>query len=85
MGEQWIPTVRYCLHCGKKLVGYMDKDGKVKMRCAHCSASIVSKRIGRRHETLDVFRPKSEEVQTTEKVGRLKERREEVNPFSGPV
>lgn len=46
MGEQWIPTVRYCLHCGKKLVGYMDKDGKVKMRCAHCSASIVSKRIG---------------------------------------
>ena len=45
----------YCLNCGQLLVGLRGESGIVKFRCRVCGAVMVSRRISRRHERVDVM------------------------------
>ncbi len=50
-------TVMYCVNCAEKVVGCRDKDGRAKIICHRCGAQYVSKRMGRRHDRIDVYAP----------------------------
>ena len=53
-GERLSAARAYCLNCGQLLVGLRDERGAVKFRCRTCGAVMVSRRISRRHERVDV-------------------------------
>ncbi len=59
--EDWTPTSRFCSNCGKKIIGYRNKDGLLKMQCPHCRAMYVSRKISRRKEVVEITAPKGEE------------------------
>lgn len=43
--EKWTPTARYCSNCGKKIIGYRNSEGMLKVQCQYCGVLYVSKRI----------------------------------------
>ena len=55
--SEWIPVERYCCNCGKKMLGYRDKEGVARMQCTRCQVSIISIRKSRRREQIEVIAP----------------------------
>ena len=41
--------------------GYEGKDGATRMTCDRCQTVMVSKRIGRRHDRIDIYAPAGQE------------------------
>ncbi len=39
--ENWTPVARYCSNCGRKIIGYRNKDGLLKMQCPYCKVCYV--------------------------------------------
>lgn len=62
MENQWLPTIRLCNNCGRKITGNRNKDGLLKIKCPFCFTSMVSKVISRRHERIDVYAPLDEVI-----------------------
>ncbi len=61
MQEQiWTPLVMYCVNCSHQVIGYRNKDGKVKIQCPKCGVKYVSQKKGRRHEQIDVYAPEGQ-------------------------
>ena len=59
--ESWTPTARYCSNCGKKIVGYRNREGMLKIQCQYCGVVYVSKRINRRKERVEITAPTGEQ------------------------
>ena len=59
--ENWTPVARYCSNCGRKIIGYRNKDGLLKMQCPYCKVCYVSKRKGRRKEVVEITAPPGEQ------------------------
>ena len=59
--ESWTPTARYCSNCGKKIVGYRNREGMLKIQCQYCGVVYVSKRINRRKERVEITAPTDEQ------------------------
>lgn len=57
MGNLWKPVRRICVNCGQELIGYQNGKGLVKMQCPRCGLVMVSRRISRRHERIDITPP----------------------------
>ena len=54
----------HCPNCGALVQGIKNGDGIAKGECRSCGSSMVRKFMGRRHERLDVYAPKGQEVST---------------------
>lgn len=55
MRESWNPVRRRCVNCGSEVVGYRNEKDCVKLRCPKCGLVMVSKRMSRRRERIDIF------------------------------
>ena len=55
MQESWTPVRRRCVNCGSEVVGYRNEKDCVKLRCPKCGLVMVSKRMSRRRERIDIF------------------------------
>ena len=55
MQESWNPVRRRCVNCGSEVVGYRNEKDCVKLRCPKCGLVMVSKRMSRRRERIDIF------------------------------
>lgn len=55
MQESWNPVRRRCVNCGSEVVGYRNGKDCVKLRCPKCGLVMVSKRMSRRRERIDIF------------------------------
>lgn len=55
MQESWNPVRRRCVNCGSEVVGYRNEKDCVKLRCPKCGLVMVSKRMSRRREHIDIF------------------------------
>lgn len=55
MQESWKPVRRRCVNCGSEVVGYRNEKDCVKLRCPKCGLVMVSKRMSRRRERIDIF------------------------------
>lgn len=60
MENQWTPIKRICSNCGRKIIGFKTKGGLLKVQCPSCHTCMVSKRMSRRHERIDVYAPPDE-------------------------
>jgi len=60
--QEWKPAYMYCMNCAEKVVGFRNKEGKVKIECPKCGVKYVSQRKSRRHETIDVYAPAQQEM-----------------------
>lgn len=54
-GNRMSVARAYCLNCGQLLVGLRDERSTIKFRCRTCGLAMVSRRISRRHERVDVM------------------------------
>ena len=59
--EKWTPTARFCSNCGKKIIGYRNEEGLLKVQCPYCGVVYVSKRINRRKERVEITAPEGQE------------------------
>lgn len=55
--DTWRPFISYCPNCSNKLVGFPDESGMVRIRCRKCMAEVKRKRLGRKHDRLDLYAP----------------------------
>lgn len=55
MQESWNPVRRRCVNCGSEVVGYRNEKDCVKLRCPKCGLVMVSRRMSRRRERIDIF------------------------------
>lgn len=55
MQESWNPVRRRCVNCGSEVVGYRNEKDCVKLRCPKYGLVMVSKRMSRRRERIDIF------------------------------
>ena len=55
MQESWNPVRRRCVNCGSEVVGYRNEKDCVKLRCPKCGLVMVSKRMSRKRERIDIF------------------------------
>ena len=55
MQESWNPVRRRCVNCGSEVVGYRNEKDCFKLRCPKCGLVMVSKRMSRRRERIDIF------------------------------
>ena len=55
--QEWKCAVLFCVNCAEKIIGFRNKEGKVKVECPKCGARYVSQKKGRRHEQIDVYAP----------------------------
>lgn len=60
MQESWNPVRRRCVNCGSEVVGYRNEKDCVKLRCTKCGLVMVSKRMSRRRECIEVIAPPGE-------------------------
>lgn len=60
--EDWTPVVRFCSSCGKKIMGYRNKEGVYKMHCVYCGVVYVSKKMSRRRERVEITVPEGVEI-----------------------
>ena len=51
----WKKVDLYCVRCGNKLIGFQNKESKVKVRCDGCGINCVSQRKSRRHAQIDIY------------------------------
>ena len=59
--EKWTPVARFCSNCGKKIMGYRNNEGVLKVQCQYCGVVYVSKRINRRKERVEITAPEGQE------------------------
>ena len=59
--KEWVPTKRFCSNCGKKITGYRNKDGILKVQCPYCKVTYVSLKKSRRREIVEIIAPSGEE------------------------
>lgn len=59
--EEWTPTTRFCSNCGKKIIGYRNKDGQLKVQCPYCKVVYISKKMSRRKERVEIIAPNGQE------------------------
>ena len=45
---------------GKKIIGYRNKDGLLKMQCPYCRVVYVSRKMSRRKEVVEVTAPQGQ-------------------------
>lgn len=60
-----VPVRRYCPNCGNLASGGRDEDGVAKLTCRRCGTVFTSKLKSRRHDRLDVYAPRGEEILET--------------------
>ena len=60
-----VPVRRYCPNCGNLASGGRDEDGVAKLTCRVCGTAFISKLKSRRHDRLDVYAPRGEEILET--------------------
>lgn len=60
MQGMWQFVKRRCWNCGNEVVGFRNDKGCVKFRCQKCGLIMVSKRMSRRRERVDIFTPPGE-------------------------
>lgn len=53
----WETVQMYCPNCGKKIMGYKNKKGVVKMQCDRCRYAIVTVRKTPRKYEITVEQP----------------------------
>ena len=58
--NEWVQAILHCPNCGSIVTGYRDKEGYAKIQCLTCQVNIVSKRISRRHERIDLYAPQGQ-------------------------
>lgn len=46
--ETWKPFRWHCPNCGKQVIGYKDKSGKIKVSCDSCKTVMIRIIKGRR-------------------------------------
>ena len=59
--EKWTPVARFCSNCGKKIIGYRNSEGVLKVQCQYCGVVYVRKRINRRKERVEITAPEGQE------------------------
>ena len=59
--ETWSPSTRFCQNCGKKIIGYRNKEGLIKVQCPYCNVRYVCKKKSRRKEVVEIIAPNGEE------------------------
>lgn len=59
--SKWRSRKLYCPNCLHLVIGYEDKDGATRMTCDRCQTVMVSKRMGRRHDRIDIYAPVGQE------------------------
>lgn len=63
MPNKWDkPIACYCRNCGQLHYGYRTSEGLAKLQCPKCGAVSVSKLMGRRHEQVDFYPPRGQEI-----------------------
>lgn len=60
--ETWRPYSCYCMNCGRKIYGYKNSKGNIKMECDRCHAITVRTVLSRRHNRMDVYAPVREAI-----------------------
>ena len=43
----------------KWIIGFEDKDGMTKITCEDCGVTMVRKTMGRRHDRIDIYAPRT--------------------------
>ena len=56
------PVYGYCRNCGKKIMGFRNKDGLLKVECPMCHTRYISQQKSRRHIVEDIYAPTGEEI-----------------------
>lgn len=59
--ESWRPRKIYCCNCRTLVSGIENNEGITKMTCPKCGTVSVLKRMGRRHDRIEVYPPKGSE------------------------
>ena len=59
--SKWRSRKIYCPNCRHLVIGYEGKDGATRMTCDRCQTVMVSKRMGRRHDRIDIYAPVGQE------------------------
>ena len=57
-----IPVLGYCRNCGRKIIGYRNSEGVLKVECPLCHTRYVSVEKSRRHIVEDIYAPPGEEI-----------------------
>ena len=60
--EDWKLSERYCQNCGKKIKGYRNIKGVVKMTCPNCGALYIGKQVSRRKEIVEITAPAGRDI-----------------------
>lgn len=60
--EDWKLSERYCQNCGKKIKGYRNIKGVVKMTCPNCGALYIGKQVSRRKEIVEITAPEGRDI-----------------------
>lgn len=58
--ETWQSFRWHCPNCGKQVIGYKDKSGKIKVSCDSCKTVMIRITKGRRHDTIELYAPKNQ-------------------------
>ena len=48
----------YCCNCGNRINATNNINMRFKGRCEKCGSCIIATKVGRRHQTLEVYAPK---------------------------
>jgi ribosomal protein S27E len=59
--SKWHSRKLYCPNCRHLVIGYEGKDGATRMTWDRCQTVMVSKRMGRRHDRIDIYAPVGQE------------------------
>lgn len=54
---------RFCQNCGRKIKGYRNKNGAVKVSCPICDTFYNCQKISRRKEIVEINAPQGNELQ----------------------
>lgn len=57
----WQLKKLYCPNCRHLIIGFEDKDGMTKITCEDCGVTMVRKTMGRRHDRIDIYAPRTQE------------------------
>ena len=60
--NEWQAVQMFCPNCGKKIMGYKNKYGVVKMQCDRCKVIVVSSKKTPRKQEITVELPPSETI-----------------------
>lgn len=59
----WTPFTWHCVNCGTTVSGFVDDEGRIKVRCLNCTTvmvRVIKKRKCPKSETITVFPPKGQ-------------------------